>query len=356
MKKGKFYFCLKDFLEDNKNNTQKAFVLVAEYTNFDLEDLRNYNGEIFGGIVPFVVFNENFYNKGIIVCFLEENSDFLFVEDLNNLDRNPIFFDNRKSFMVLLDGLSPNITNFLENLFEAVCENAQIIGGGAGKMTFENDPVIFTKDKIYKNAAIVIATPLKLHTKIASGWEYLEGPFLTTSSEKNILKTLNFNNAFDVYKNVIEKHTGMTFNDDNFFDIAKSYPFGIVKFNNQTIVRDPIYINKDNHIVLVGDIFQNSTINILKGNPASLVESTGLAVKELLKESDSCKNQDVMVFDCISRSIFLGDNFPSELEEMKRFMTADSTLFGALTLGEICSDTDKYISFYNKSCIVGVLC
>ena len=94
----------------------------------------------------------------------------------------------------------------------------------------------------------------------------------------------------------------------------------------------------------------------MKGNPASLVESTGLAVKELLKESDSCKNQDVMVFDCISRSIFLGDNFPSELEEMKRFMTADSTLFGALTLGEICSDTDKYISFYNKSCIVGVLC
>lgn len=356
MKKGKFYFCIKDFLEENKNNTQKAFVLVAEYTNFNLEDLKSYNGEICGGIVPFVVFNENYYNKGIIVCFLEENSDFLFVEDLNYLDTNPTFFENRKSFLVLLDGLSPNITSFLENVFEVVCENAQIIGGGAGKMTFENDPVIFTKDKIYKNAAIIIATPMKLHTKIASGWEYLDGPFLTTSSEKNILKTLNFNNAFDVYKSVIEKHSGMTFTDDNFFDIAKSYPFGIVKFNSQTIVRDPIYIDDNNHIVLVGDIFQNSTVNILKGEPSSLVKSTGLAVKELLKESDSCKNQDVIIFDCISRSIFLGDNFPSELEEMKSFMKEGSTLFGALTLGEICSDTDMYISFYNKSCIVGVLC
>ena len=55
MKKGKFYFCIKDFLEDNKNNFKKAFILVAEYTNFSLEDLKLYNGEIFGEIVPFVI-------------------------------------------------------------------------------------------------------------------------------------------------------------------------------------------------------------------------------------------------------------------------------------------------------------
>ena len=150
MEKGKFYFSIKDFLEDNVNNTKNIFILVAEYTSFNLEDLKDYNGEIFGGIVPFVVYNNEYYNKGIIVCSLCKNSDFLLVEDLNHLNVNHTFFENRKSFLVLLDGLSQNITNFLENLFEAVCENAQIIGGGAGKMTFENDPVIFTKDKIYK--------------------------------------------------------------------------------------------------------------------------------------------------------------------------------------------------------------
>jgi hypothetical protein len=356
MKKSKLYFCVKDFLDDNKNNTKKIFVLVAEYTNFNLEDLKDYEGEIFGGIVPFVVYNNEYYNKGIIACSLDENSDFLLVEDLNHLNVNHTFFENRKSFLVLLDGLSPNITNFLENLFEVVCENAQIIGGGAGKMTFENDPVIFTKDKIYKNAAIVIATAMNLHSKIANGWEYLDGPFLTTNSEKNILKTLDFKNAFDVYKSVVEKNCGMSFNDDNFFDIAKSYPFGIVKFNNQTIVRDPIYIDQNNNIVLVGDIFQNSTINILKGDTSNLIKDSSTAVKELLEESNSSLNHDVIIFDCISRSIFLGDNFSSELDEMKSHMKKDATLFGALTLGEICSDTDKYISFYNKSCIVGVLC
>ena len=34
-------------------------------------------------------------------------------EDLNHLNVNHTFFENRKSFLVLLDGLSQNITNFL---------------------------------------------------------------------------------------------------------------------------------------------------------------------------------------------------------------------------------------------------
>lgn len=356
MEKGKFYFSIKDFLEDNVNNTKNIFILVAEYTSFNLEDLKDYNGEIFGGIVPFVVYNNEYYNKGIIVCSLCKNSDFLLVEDLNHLNVNHTFFENRISFLVLLDGLSQNITNFLENLFEMVCENAQIIGGGAGKITFENEPVIFTKDKIYKNAAIIIATSMNLHSKISNGWGYLDGPFLTTNSEKNILKTLNYKNAFDVYKSIVEKNSGMIFSDDNFFDIAKSYPLGIVKFNNQTIVRDPIYIDQNKNIVLVGDIFQNSTINILRGDVNNLIKSSGTAVKELLEELNSNENEDVVIFNCINRSIFLGDNFSNELDEMRSHMKKDSTLFGALTLGEICSNSDKYISFYNKSCIVGVFC
>lgn len=356
MKKGTFYFCIKDFLEDYKNSFKKVFILVAEYTNFNLEDLKQYKGEIFGGIFPFVIYNNEYFNKGIIVCPLEENSDFLFVEDLNNLKVDPTFFENKKSFLILLDGLSPNITNFLENLFEAVSPDAQIIGAGAGKFTLKNEPVIFTKDNIYVNAAIIISTPLTLNTKIGNGWEYLEGPFLATSSDKNVLKTLNFKKSFDVYKDVVEKNSGMIFSDDNFFDIAKSYPLGIVKFDNRIITRDPLYIYENENMVLGGDIPQNSTVNILKGDVDSLIKSSGNAVKELIEESNCKDSQNVISFNCITRSVFLKDEFIKELDEMKSYMKTDSILFGALTLGEIANNTNEYISFYNKSCIVGVFC
>lgn len=356
MKTGKYYSCMKDFFKENASNTEKMFILVAEYTEFDFENLKNYSGEIFGGIVPFVVYNNKFYNKGIIACPLEKNSDFMFVEDLNYLEEDSIFFENKKSFFVLLDGLSSNITNFLENLFEVVSFDARIMGAGAGKLTFNNDPVIFTKEKICANAAVLIATSMTLHTKIGSGWKYLDGPFLATSSEKNVLKTLNFQKSFDVYKKIVEKNSGKYFFDDNFFDIAKSYPLGIVKFDNQIIVRDPIYSNENYSITLVGDIPQNATVNILKGEIPDLIKSSGIAVKKLLEESNCTDNQDIILFDCISRSIFLGDSFIEELNEMKSNMKVNSTLFGALTLGEIANNSDEYISFYNKTCVVGILC
>uniref|UniRef100_UPI0040479DB8 FIST C-terminal domain-containing protein n=1 Tax=Aliarcobacter sp. TaxID=2321116 RepID=UPI0040479DB8 len=356
MKKGTFYFCIKDFLDYNRNNFEKVFILVAEYTNFNLEDLKQYNGEIFGGIVPFVIYNNEYFNKGIIVCPLEENSDFLFVEDLNNLRVNPSFFENKKSFLVLLDGLSPNITNFLENLFEVVSQDAQIIGGGAGKITLKNEPVIFTKDNIYINAAIIIASTMTLHTKISNGWEYLEGPFIATNSHRNILKALNFRKSFDVYKEVVEKDSGKIFTDDNFFDIAKSYPLGIIKFDNRIITRDPLFIYENENMFLGGDVPQNSTVNILKGEVTSLIKSSKESIKELLEESNYIENQDVVIFNCITRSIFLKDDFTKELDEIKNHMKPNSVLFGALTLGEIANNTNEYISFYNKSCIVGVFC
>lgn len=356
MKNGKYYSCFHDFLSVNKNNTEKMFILVGEYSNFDISELKFYPGEICGAIVPFIVYNNEYYNKGIIACPLEENSDFVLVENLKSLDIDSNIFDGKESLVLLLDGLSPNITEFLDNLFEIVPENMQIIGGGAGKLTFEEEPVIFTKDNMYQDAAIMIVTDLKLHIGIENGWKFLEGPFLTTSSEKNLLKTLNFKNAFEVYKEVVEKDSGVKFEDDNFFDIAKSYPLGIVKFDKEVIVRDPIYVDKNNNMVLVGDIPQNSTINILSGNMDDLINSSGKAVKKITNDLGLEENHNVFLFDCISRSIFLGDKFNEELEQMKNNMKSGSTLFGALTLGEIANNGNEYIAFYNKSCVVGSLC
>ena len=127
----------------------------------------------------------------------------------------------------------------------------------------------------------------------------------------------------------------MIFDDDNFFDIVKSYPLGIVKFDNQIIVRDPLYTYENENMFLGGNIPQNSIINILKGEVNSLIKSSGIAVKELVEKLNPEENQDVILFNCITRSVFLKDDFVKELDEIKSHMKSNSTLFGALTLGEI---------------------
>ena len=72
-------------------------------------------------------------------------------------------------------------------------------------------------------------------------------------------------------------------------------------------------------MVLVGDIPRHSTINILKGKSNNLIKSSGNAIRKAIEQLDCKQNENnVILFDCISRSIFLGDNFVKELEEIKK--------------------------------------
>lgn len=357
MKKGKYYSCLGEFLENNKTSKTKKFLLIAEYSKLDFEELQKYDGEIAGAIVPFVVYNDEFYNKGLIACELDEENNFLLVKDLTEYSIDKELFLNTKSLIIMIDGLSSYISEFLDKLFENVPENTQIIGGGAGKMTFEREPVIFNKNEILKDAALIITLKSKLYLADENGWEFLSGPYLVTNSEKNLLKSLNFKNAFEVYKEIVEKDCGKKFADDNFFDLAKSYPVGIVRYDKKVIVRDPIYLDKNNNLVLVGPIEKNSIINILKGEKTTLIDASKKAIlkaKDLLNEIE--EENSVVLFDCISRAIYLGDDFIEELKEIKKNMNSNKTLFGALTLGEIINNGNEYIVFYNKSCVIGLLC
>lgn len=356
MKEGKYYCCFHEFLANTKNNNSKKFLLVAEYTNFDAIDLNDCSFDVVGAIVPFVVYDTDFYNKGIVSYDLDDLDDFTIVKDMSKFKLNKSFFEKTNSLLIMLDGLSINITDFLDNVFEITSSDTQIVGGGAGKLTFEKDPIIFTNTESYTNAAIIISLENTLSIGIENGWEYLEGPFLATSTERNVLKSLNFEPAFEVYKKVVEKDCGKKFDDDNFFEIAKSYPLGIVKYDKEIVVRDPIRYDDEGNLVLVGDISQNSTLNILKGKEDELIESSGRAIEKSCTKKLKKNPKSLILFDCISRSIFLGDRFNEELKIMKDKIQSDVKLSGALTLGEIANNGNEYITFYNKSCVVGVLC
>ncbi len=374
MKNIKLYKNLEEFISFNQNCPKEYYLLVAEDCEFDYKKLKGANINFYGAIVPQVVYNNSNYNDALIACELEDEKINL-IKNLEEPNLKESDYKGASSLMVLLDGLSANISTFLDSLFNVLPLNVEILGGGAGKLTLKQEEVIFSNSGIYENAALTIVRKSKLFIGVENGWEFLEGPFMVTSANKNILKSLNFidafevyksvveedsnlkfNNAFETYKNVVEKESGEQITEDNFFDIAKSYPLGIIKFNKEIIVRDPIAKDEKGNMILVGDLEQNSTINILKGNKKSLIASSNNAIKKALKSNNKkIKIQNVVLFDCISRCIFLEDDFKKELNEIKK-QVSDETLFGALTLGEIANNGNEYINFYNKTCVVGILC
>lgn len=361
MKNLAYYKTLDEFIKETSGEENEFFLFVAEKTEFSINKLQNSNIKFCGAIFPQVLINEKTYETGIVSVELDQETQSFLIKDIENFKlTKEDFCQETDSISIVVDGLSSKITPFLESIFISLPLDTEIIGGGAGKLTLKQEPVIFTNEGIFEDAAIILALTSNLFVGVENGWEYLEGPFIATSTDRNVVHSLNFEKAFDLYKKVVEKDSGIRFTEDNFFDLAKSYPLGIIKFDDEIVVRDPIAKDENGNLILVGDLEQNSTVNILKGKKENLIASSGTAaLKALEKKRNACQDvctlEGVVLFDCISRSIFLEDKFKDELSEIKKHIPTKD-IFGALTLGEIANNGNEYINFYNKTCVLGILC
>jgi hypothetical protein len=331
-------------LDDNA----KYMFFIAEKSKNIYTKIKDLKCEFYGACFTQVLFDNQNYESGFLLFELKENTIPFLVKDITNIDDSlEAILENSKSIITIVDGLSANIANFLEEFNDSL-DDVEVVGGGAGLLTLVQEPVIFDNNGIYQDCALVIGLDKNINLGVNHGWEKLAGPFVATDIEKNVLKSIDYKDAFEVYKAIVEKDSGKIFTDDNFFDIAKEYPFGIEKIGSEVVVRDPIMLD-GNAMVLVGEMDKNSVVNILKGVPKNLIDASSKAVNMAVDEDQS--EGFLMVVDCISRILYLEEQFQEELDGIKAH-AHKKQLFGMLTLGEIANKGKSYIEFYNKTCVV----
>lgn len=307
---------------------------------------------IVGAIFPRVVFGTRSFESGIIALKLSDKSCVDVIKDMDKVGMLHVE-ENVRSVFTIVDGLSSKLDDFLENIFFVLPEHTYIIGGGAGKMTLKQEPVIFDNHGFYQDSALIIRSSDTISLSVSHGWEPLFGPFIATDCKGHALHKINFQEAYPVYKNAVENDTCKRFNETNFFDISKSYPIGILRCGRDFIIRDPICTDGKS-LFLVGNMDTNSVISILKGNKETLIQAAKEAALGA-KEHASKKSSHIILVDCISRLLFLEDAFVEELEAIKSVYPSEMVMWGMLSLGEIANANQEGIEFYNKTCVVGTL-
>lgn len=340
-----------------------ALIAIAEnsnvnYTSF-IEACNERNLKIIGGVFPKVIHDGKPLDQGIVVNTLK---DVLHIGEAHALSKQDysipgVELEEGKSYTLItyVDGLTSRISSYLDALYYKFGLQVNYLGGGAGSLSLEQQPAVFTNNGIFQDAAVYCITETKSHIGVKHGWTKVEGPFIATKTEGNIIHELNWQNPFDIYKEIVEQHSGKTFNNDNFFEIAKGYPFGIVKQNAESIVRDPLMINENGSMICVGEIEENSMLNILSGNNNSLISAASEAVDESSSKAD--KATKAIVIDCISRVLFLDDKFQLEMNTIKDQLNnkyGEISFSGALTLGEISSYGKGMLEFYNKTIVIAL--
>jgi len=327
---------------ENKELGNCVFLLAGE--NFSQLDkaisiLKSKGINFAGAIFPKIVYGDMAYDDAALIWRLHDGEIFYF-EDIENITVDQLKRYKRngfKSMLVFVDGLTSYIRNFLDKLHETFGSRIRIAGAGAGSIFKDIKPII-TPEGIIKGGAAGFFLRKDIKVNVGHGWQRFYGPLIATKTKGNIITELNWQPAFEVYKQVIRELAGVEVNESNFFNVAKFYSFGMIREGEEDIIRDPIKVLEDGSIECVGDVPENSVLFIMKGEIEKLIQGSKQTCGFLKRGSR-------IVLNCVSRTMVLGERFK---EELKNF---GSDGFGVLTVGEIVPLSNGYPMFYNKTTV-----
>lgn len=319
--------------------------------------LQSFQKPIIGGVFYELIFNSQRKNKGVLLIPLhfELKTEIFDYADTDKtvFEKLELSFSNtlpeKGSVFIFTDAFTPSKNNLIEDLFNFFGFRFTFLGAGCGSDSFVSFPCVIHNSGVRANAGVMGFTHTHLSLGVAHGWKSITEPLKVTESEMNKIISINWEPASELYKNTVEKHSGLKFDETNFLEIAKCYPIGLVKIDGEMVVRDP-FLASEGNLYCLDNIDKGQYITIMNGDIDSLVEGAHKAAVSCLDNKAALDIPMKFVFsiDCISRVKFLADDYTRELKSIG----GDLPVNGVLSFGEIANVGHSFLEIYNKTVIV----
>lgn len=340
-------------------------VLSCDGNNFEPQSLdpllQKVDLPLAGGIFPALIYNGRMYETGSLVVGLP---DIVTIETINGLSDPGTDFEASldkkmpnshqvRTLILLVDGFATGLSSFVASLFNVFGLDFNYVGGGAGSLSMQRKPYILTNSGMRQDAAVLIFLKTLSGIGVCHGWQELSGPYQVTGASGNIIHTIEWQPAFDFYRNVLAEKTGARVIREHFYDTAQHYPFGIARLSGEQIVRDPYMVAPDGSLVCVGDVQEGAFLSILQADEKNLIEAAAESLRRSLQALPPEMTGGLRFFvDCISRAIVLKEDFQKEIDAVS---PAGFPLVGICSVGEIANCGTEYLDIYNKTSVMAVL-
>lgn len=350
----KFISLLSGLAESEKS----LMILSCADNNYDIEKINkillNLDIPIFGGSFPKIIYKNKVYDKGVIFVCFDELIKTAIIEDVSSQHEDELynlcadfydnFNENSKTTFIFIDGLSDNISDFLLSVFENFGLNTNYIGAGTGNFPFLKKESVFTNRGYLKDCAILASSSMESSLDVGSGWKRISEPMKITYHKGKLIQELDYEDAFEKYKNIVEKYSKHKITKDKPFESTMLYPLGLSKLSGEDIVRTILNIDEEG-ILLSEKISNNSFLSVLNSNNETLLNIS----KEL---STSTKDDDTFltfIIECLSRDLILKEDFQKEIDI---FQKGNENFIGVLSLGEIANNKNRFLEIYNQSIVI----
>ncbi|MBB5020773.1 FIST signal transduction protein [Desulfurispira natronophila] len=344
-------------------NIKAILILVAEQTALKidyLDDVLRQDREtaVFGGVFPDLVIDGVKLQQGILIIGLTVPVNTYVVSSVvadgasmqkeltgqgasTLTDEHGVFLFADSS-VCCLDAL----TEAVEGVFGS---STQYIGAGAGSRGVEKQPCIITSKGLLAGAAVIATVSLSNAVEIGHGWRPVCSPMNITQSTGNTLESIENRPAFEVYREVVEMHSGMKLNRRDFIALSKNYPLTVSNHRSENVVRDPV-VEYCNRVVCLGEIHEGSSLQVLHGDIDSLIDGANEAQQRALQRMNNPVNSFYFFSTCITRELVLGKSFERELE----ILSKEQLVFGVTGIGVFACSLDRHLNYFNKSAVYSV--
>ena len=253
----------------------------------------------------------------------------------------------RGTVIALPDGFQTNLSEMLRGLYGSMGPEYRYVGGGAGDNLKFFRTYQYTESGLASGSiAAALLDGVEISTGVGHGWVPMGDPLVVTKVQGKVLREIDGIPAFQAYQNRLGPMT-----KEEFRRKGMLHPLGFPDVFAQYIIRDPLTVNDDDSIQFVTEVPTQAVGNVMDGEEAALVETAERVARDAAARIEA--PAFVLLFDCISRVLLMGEGFREEIRAIRNAVGMDVPLLGALSFGEIGSYEDVPL-FHNKTTVVAV--
>ncbi|MBI4664824.1 MAG: FIST C-terminal domain-containing protein [Nitrospinae bacterium] len=314
-----------------------------------------------GAVFPELVVDGAFKKRGILISLLKRMPAHIVLKGLskhgNALDSSIeelagfVTASGQKgrkdTLFLIIDAMIPTIATILDSLYFKLADMVSYMGVNAGSETFQPMPCVFTEKEFTGDALLALILPDHEGASLEHGYIMPEEMITATSTSGNRIINIDWKPAFEVYARMAQSRYGVEVTKENFYQMGVHFPFGIIRADDEVLVRIPVALEEDGSLFCVGEIPENAILTLLAA-PESGSTATVDALTDRLKNK---YRNFVLTFYCAGRRLHLGAAAENELGALSERLSP-ARIAGALSLGEIGSSIQGGYPLFHNGTIV----
>lgn len=317
---------------------------------------------LIGGVFPALMVNNTFTSQGVWLLRLNRMPPAKVIKDIhrsNPAERIvasilPHMPDQRTTLFMLFDSMIPNIGSILDEMYLHLADRVRYVGASVGSETFQPMPCVFDQHQCVQDGVAWLLLPTDRGTILEHGYQIPESVLTATATEGNRIISIDWRPAFEVYQELMQAQYGITLTQENFYQHAVHFPFGILRANDEIVVRIPVSLESDGSLFFAGEIPAHTFLALLNTPLIHSQHTVDLLTEGLTALHGSLIDQTLLTFYCAGRRLHLGECAHTELVGLQA-KTGVSHQVGALTLGEIGHNHEwDYPLFHNATLVCSI--